>query len=66
MNPSLVLADEPTGNLDSRSGTEIISIFEKLNKEDVTVILVSHEMAVAQKAKHIITIKDGVCSSGCY
>lgn len=66
MNPSVVLADEPTGNLDSRSGAEIISIFEKLNKEGVTVILVSHEMAVAQKAKHIITIKDGVCSSGCY
>lgn len=66
MNPSVVLADEPTGNLDSRSGAEIVSIFEKLNKEGVTVILVSHEMAVAQKAKHIITIKDGVCSSGCY
>ncbi len=66
MNPSVILADEPTGNLDSRSGAEIISIFERLNKEGVTVILVSHEMAVAQKAKHIITIKDGVCSSGCY
>jgi len=66
MNPSVILADEPTGNLDSRSGAEIISIFKELNKEGVTIILVTHEITVAQGAKQVVTIKDGVCSSGCY
>jgi len=66
MNPSVVLADEPTGNLDSRSGAEIINIFKELNKEGVTIILVTHEMAIAQEIKNVITIKDGVCTSGCY
>lgn len=66
MSPSVILADEPTGNLDSRSGAEIMGIFKKLNKEGVTIILVTHEMVVAQEAKRIITIKDGVCFSGCY
>lgn len=66
MNPSVILADEPTGNLDSKSGFEIMEIFRELNEEGVTVILVTHEMSVAQKAKNIVTIKDGVCASGCY
>lgn len=66
MRPSVLLADEPTGNLDSRSGTEIIDIFKKLNEEGVTIILVTHEKVVAEEAKSIMTIKDGVCSSGCY
>lgn len=66
MNPTVILADEPTGNLDSRSGAEIMDIFRGLNSEGVTVILVTHEMDIAQKAAHIVTIKDGVCSSGCY
>lgn len=66
MQPSVLLADEPTGNLDSRSGAEILSIFKDLNKEGVTIILVTHEKVVAQEAKLIITIKDGVCSSGYY
>ncbi len=66
MNPSVILADEPTGNLDSRSGAEIMEIFKGLNKEGVTVILVTHEMSIAQEAKKVVTIKDGVCHSGCY
>jgi putative ABC transport system ATP-binding protein len=66
MNPSVILADEPTGNLDSRTGAEIMGIFKELNKEGATIILVTHEMTVAQETKKVITIKDGVCSSGCY
>ncbi len=66
MKPSVLLTDEPTGNLDSRSGVELMSILKELNKEGVTIILVTHEKAIAQEAKSIITIKDGVCSSGCY
>jgi putative ABC transport system ATP-binding protein len=66
MNPSVILADEPTGNLDSRAGAEIMRIFKDLNEEGITIILVTHEMAVAQTAKRIITIKDGVCFNGCH
>ncbi len=66
MQPSVLLVDEPTGNLDSRSGAEIMSVFKRLNKEGVTVILVTHEKVVAEEAKSIMTMKDGVCSSGYY
>ena len=66
MNPSVILADEPTGNLDSRSGSEIIKIFKELNKDGATIILVTHEMSIAKEAERIITIKDGVCLNGCY
>lgn len=66
MKPSVILADEPTGNLDSHSGAEIMGIFRRLNNEGVTIILVTHEIDIAQVAKRIITIKDGVCFSGCY
>lgn len=65
-DPRILLADEPTGNLDSKSGNEIMEIFEKLNREGVTIILVTHEKDIAERAKHTITIKDGVCYSGCY
>ncbi len=66
MHPTVILADEPTGNLDSRAGLEIMKIFSQLNEEGITIILVTHEMAVAETAKRIITIKDGVCFNGCY
>lgn len=64
--PAIILADEPTGNLDSRSGKEIIDIFKNLNKEGVTIVVVTHEKEIAEEAAKIITIKDGVCQSGCY
>ena len=58
--PSIILADEPTGNLDSRSSNEIISILERLNQEDgITVVLVTHEAEIAARAKRIISMKDG-------
>lgn len=65
-NPAIILADEPTGNLDSRSGREIIEIFNRLNKEGVTIVIVTHEKEIAEQAARVITIKDGVCQSGCY
>ncbi len=58
-SPSLILADEPTGNLDSKNGAEIMGLFRSLNNEGVTIILVTHETEVAQEAKRIIRMKDG-------
>lgn len=65
-SPTVVLADEPTGNLDSRAGAEIMEIFRGLNNEGVTIIVVTHELEVAGKTQRTITIRDGVCHSGCY
>jgi macrolide transport system ATP-binding/permease protein len=60
-NPSLVFADEPTGNLDSQTSEEILRVFEQMNEEaGVTIILVTHDPAVAQHARRIIRIRDGV------
>jgi len=60
MNPKLILADEPTGNLDSKSGQIILKILEDLNKNSkITVLVVTHDMNVAEKAKRIIKIRDG-------
>jgi len=58
--PSLVLADEPTGNLDSRTSIEIISLFQELNDEGVTIVIVTHEREVAAYAKRIVGLRDGV------
>jgi len=57
--PAIILADEPTGNLDSATGEEIMALFHQLNKENVTLILVTHEEEIAQQAKRIIKMKDG-------
>ncbi|MFH1638895.1 MAG: ABC transporter ATP-binding protein [Chloroflexota bacterium] len=58
-NPPIVIADEPTGNLDSVATGEIISIFQRLNKEGITVILVTHEMELARQTPRVIHLKDG-------
>ena len=62
-NPAIILADEPTGNLDSRSTEEIMGIFNKLNEEGSTIILVTHEHEIAEMAKRVITFKDGMIIS---
>ncbi|MGB9681268.1 MAG: ABC transporter ATP-binding protein [Minisyncoccia bacterium] len=58
-NPEIILADEPTGNLDSKTGDEILATFEELNAKGKTIILITHEKYIAQKCKRIIAIKDG-------
>lgn len=58
-NPSILLADEPTGALDSKTSVEIMHLFEKLHEEGNTIILVTHEPDIAARAHRIITIKDG-------
>ncbi|MCL2503029.1 MAG: ABC transporter ATP-binding protein [Coriobacteriia bacterium] len=58
-NPSMVLADEPTGNLDSRSGIEVMAILQGLNEQGITVVLVTHDTSIAQHAQRVIEIRDG-------
>jgi len=62
-NPSIVLADEPTGNLDSKTGEEIMNLFENLHGQGNTIILVTHEMDIAQHAHRVIYIRDGKIAS---
>ena len=57
--PSILLADEPTGNLDSRTSVEILEVFQKLNDDGLTVVLVTHETDIAQFAKRSIQFRDG-------
>jgi len=59
-DPAIILADEPTGNLDTKSGNEIMDIFCKLNQEGRTIILVTHELEIAQFARRILLFRDGV------
>ncbi len=61
--PSLLLADEPTGNLDSRSGEEIMGVFAKLYSEGSTIVMVTHEDEIAQHTNRIVTFKDGLVVS---
>ena len=59
-NPAILLADEPTGNLDSRTSVEIMGIFQDLNDEGKTIVLITHEPDIAQHAKRIVTVRDGL------
>ena len=59
-NPSIIFADEPTGNLDTKSGAEIMEIFDRLNDEGNTIIMVTHERYIAEHARRIIHLKDGL------
>jgi putative ABC transport system ATP-binding protein len=61
--PALLLADEPTGNLDSRSSTEIMALFEELNAQGITVVLVTHESDIAAHAQRVLSVHDGLLAS---
>ena len=58
-NPSIILADEPTGALDTKTGREVLDFLQRLNEEGNTIILITHDMGVAERAKRIIRISDG-------
>ncbi len=58
-DPVIVLADEPTGNLDSKSGAEVLKIFDELHKEGRTIIIVTHEVNIARRSKKLVKLKDG-------
>ena len=59
-NPALILADEPTGNLDSHSTTEILELFEELNEAGRTIVIITHEPDVGERARHLVHIYDGL------
>ena len=58
-NPSILLADEPTGNLDTATGNEIMALFERLHQQGNTIVLVTHEHDIAMHARRIIHVRDG-------
>ena len=62
-DPSIVFADEPTGNLDTKTGEEIMSLFKELHKNGQTIIVITHENAIAYQTERIITVKDGLIES---
>lgn len=59
VKPSIIIADEPTGNLDSARGDEIMKLLKNLNKQGITLIVITHDMAIARQASRIVQIKDG-------
>ena len=59
-DPSIIFADEPTGNLDTKSGAEIMAIFHRLNEKGNTIIMVTHELELAQHASRVLHIRDGL------
>jgi putative ABC transport system ATP-binding protein len=62
-NPSIILADEPTGNLDSQTGAEIMALFADLHRKGNTIVLVTHEADIAENAHRVVHIRDGVVAS---
>ncbi|MCP4220192.1 MAG: ATP-binding cassette domain-containing protein, partial [bacterium] len=58
--PALILADEPTGNLDSKTSVEVMSVFQELNDQGITILLVTHEPDIALYAKRVVELKDGL------
>ena len=62
-NPSILFADEPTGNLDSKTGNDVMKLFKELNQGGQTIILITHEDSIAEQSNRIITIKDGLIKS---
>jgi putative ABC transport system ATP-binding protein len=58
--PRLLLADEPTGNLDSRTSVEVMGVFQRLNDEGITIVMVTHELDVASYCKRILVVRDGL------
>lgn len=63
-NPKILLADEPTGALDSKSGAQVMELFQKLNEEGVTIVMITHDPKIAAHAKRVIRIIDGVIHEG--
>jgi len=62
-SPSIILADEPTGNLDLRRGQEVLALFQDLNREGITIVMVTHEEQIAQHARRILRVMDGRLAS---
>lgn len=62
--PNLILADEPTGNLDTKSGNEIVNIFEELHAAGHTIVMITHDMNLAKRTKRVIRLKDGALDTG--
>ncbi len=62
-DPEIILADEPTGALDSKTGQEVLSLLSQLNQQGKTIIIITHDMAIAQHARRIIRLKDGLVES---
>ncbi len=60
MKPAVLLGDEPTGNLDSKTGTEILALFQELHEQGITILIVTHDNSIAQKCKRIIRLADGL------
>ena len=62
-SPSILFADEPTGNLDSKTGSEVLEIFKELNEKGQTIVVITHERDIAKQSHRTITIKDGEIES---
>ena len=62
-SPSILFADEPTGNLDSKTGEDVMALFKKLHKNGQTIIVITHEEDIANQAERVITIRDGLIES---